>query len=60
MVDPKKVFSDLKVIALARAAAAGKLPELESILAGGANVKAIGKKGFTITHFALQAKTNVS
>lgn len=58
VVDPGQVFSDPNVIALARAASTGKLVEIEGILRGGVNVKAVGKKGFTITHFALQSREN--
>jgi ankyrin repeat protein len=58
MVDPQQVFSDPKVIALARAAAAGKSAEVEGLLHGGVNVKTVGQKGFTVTHFALLAKEN--
>ena len=60
MVDPQQVFSDPKVIALARAAAAGKPAEVEVLLHRGVNVKTVGQKGFTVTHFALLARENAS
>jgi len=57
-IDPEKVFEDPKVIALAGAINAGNLSEIESALREGVNVKTVGEKGFTVTHFALLADAN--
>src|SRR5690349_7829636 len=57
-VPPEKVFEEEKVIALARAVADGKRTEVQAYLASGVQVKMVGKKGFTVTHFALYTKEN--
>jgi ankyrin repeat protein len=58
MVAPEKVFDDPKVISLARAIAEGNLADVQKLLAAGADVKAKGKDGFTVTQFALYARQN--
>jgi ankyrin repeat protein len=56
MVAPQQVFTDARVVSLAQAVADGNVDATNRALASGADVKAKGKKGFTVTHFALYAK----
>jgi uncharacterized protein len=56
MIAPEQVFTDPKVIALAKAAAAGDAGEVRRLIAAGADAKAKGRKGLTLPHFALYAK----
>ncbi len=58
MVDPSRVFSDPRVIELARAVSNGDVAAVQRGIASGVDVKAKGLKGFTLTQFALYPKTN--
>ena len=55
MTDASKVFSDPKVIELANAAKAADLPAIASLIKAGADPRAVGQQGMTLTHFALLA-----
>ncbi len=56
MVDPSRVFTDARVIALARSVAKGDVVEVQRQIASGVDVKVKGAKGFTLTQFALYAE----
>ena len=54
----ERVFQDEKVIALANAASDGDLARMRRLIEAGADVKAVGTEGLTLTHFALYARRN--
>ncbi len=58
VVDPEKIFNDSRVVALARAVAAGDITQCQRLLASEVDVKAKGASGMTLPHFALYAKSN--
>jgi ankyrin repeat protein len=58
MVDPGKVFVDPRVVELARSVVKGDVAEVQHQIASGADVRAKGQQGFTVTHFALYAGKN--
>jgi ankyrin repeat protein len=55
---PNKVFTDPAVIELADACMDGKPDRIAALLHKGANVRAVGKLGMTVPHFALLARAN--
>jgi len=58
MLAAERVFTDPQVITLANAARDGNIEKIKQAIAAGANVKVVGDKGFTVTHFALYARSN--
>ena len=58
MPSPNKIFADLLVIELANACMDGKPERIAALLHQGADVRAVGKLGMTVPHFALLAKAN--
>ncbi len=58
MPNPNKVFSDPAVIELADACLDGKTDRVSELLHRGADVRAVGKLGMTVPHFALLARSN--
>ena len=58
MVAAERVFTDPQVIALANAARDGNVDRIAALIRAGANVRAVGEKGFTLPHFALYARQN--
>ena len=55
---PNKVFTDPAVVELANACMDGKPERVAALLQKGADVRAIGKRGMTVPHFALLARAN--
>lgn len=55
---PNKVFTDPLVVELADACLDGKPDRIAALLHRGADVRAVGKLGMTIPHFALLARAN--
>jgi ankyrin repeat protein len=55
---PNKVFTDPLVVELGNACMDGKPDRIAALLHQGADVRAIGKLGMTIPHFALLARAN--
>ena len=55
---PNKVFTDPAVIKLADACLDGSPERVSALLHQGANVRAVGKLGMTVPHFALLARKN--
>ena len=55
---PNKVFTDPAVVELANACMDGKPERVAALLQKGADVRAVGKLGMTIPHFALLARAN--
>jgi hypothetical protein len=58
MAYPNKVFTDPLVVELADACMDGKLDRIAAFLHQGADVRAVGKLGMTVPHFALRARAN--
>ena len=58
LVTPEQVFADPKAIALAKAVADGNPADVRRMLTSRVDVKTKGRKGLTVTHFALYAKQN--
>ncbi len=55
---PNKVFTDPVVVELANACMDGKLDHITALLHKGTDVRAVGKLGMTVPHFALLARAN--
>jgi hypothetical protein len=55
---PNKVFTDPAVVELANACMDGKPNRITALLHQGADVRAVGKLGMTVPHFALLARAN--
>lgn len=53
----EKTFSDPAVRQLAHAVEAADFVAIDPLLAQGANVRAVGEQGMTLTHYALRART---
>lgn len=53
----EKTFSDPAVRQLAHAVEAADFVAIDRLLAQGANVRAVGEQGMTLTHYALRART---
>lgn len=58
MSQASQVFESAPVVQLAQAAEAGDLERLRQLVKQGADVKAVGEQGMTVTHFALRARKN--
>jgi hypothetical protein len=58
MTSADKVFEDRGTAQLAEAAKDGNLERIGALLNAGANIKAVGKQGMTVTQFALLARKN--
>jgi len=58
MLDPSRVFTDARVVALARSIETGDVGEVRRQITSGVDVKVRGAKGFTLTSFALLANKN--
>ena len=58
MPNPNKVFTDPALVELASACMDGKPDRIAALLHKGADVRAVGKLGMTIPHFALFARAN--
>ena len=56
MTTASKVFTTPQVIALAEAVQAGDTAQITSLIRAGADIRAVGAQGLTITHFALLAR----
>lgn len=60
MPSPNKIFMDPAVIELASACMDGQTDRVAALLHQGADVRAVGKLGMTVPHFALLAQANAS